>query len=80
MTFGLKFGKKRKQKLLICCAEVIYNLFLLLLRRQFRHLGRHGRRGHAELIISSECAITDIPKHEPPAPPAGDMGGMGGMY
>ncbi|MDD4011071.1 MAG: chaperonin GroEL [Sphaerochaetaceae bacterium] len=33
----------------------------------------------AELILTSECAITDIPEKEPAAPPAGMDGGMGGM-
>ncbi|NCD05183.1 MAG: chaperonin GroEL [Spirochaetia bacterium] len=34
----------------------------------------------AQLILTTECAITDIPQPEAPmAPPAGGMGGMGGM-
>jgi chaperonin GroEL len=35
----------------------------------------------AQLILTTECAITDIPEPEAPmAPPAGGgMGGMGGM-
>ena len=35
----------------------------------------------ASLLLTTECAITDIPEKNPaPAMPAGDMGGMGGMY
>ncbi|ULQ59354.1 chaperonin GroEL [Brucepastera parasyntrophica] len=35
----------------------------------------------ASLLLTTECAITDIPEKNPPAAPAGgDMGGMGGMY
>jgi chaperonin GroEL len=34
----------------------------------------------ASLLLTTECAITDLPSPEPPAPPAGGgMGGMGGM-
>ena len=35
----------------------------------------------ASLLLTTECAITDIPEPTP-APPmgGGDMGGMGGMY
>jgi chaperonin GroEL len=34
----------------------------------------------ASLLLTTECAITDIPeKKEPPAMPGGGMGGMGGM-
>ncbi len=35
----------------------------------------------ASLLLTTECAVTDIPEKEPPAPPApgGGMGGMGGM-
>jgi len=34
----------------------------------------------ASLLLTTECAITDLPEKNPPAMPAGDMGGMGGMY
>jgi chaperonin GroEL len=34
----------------------------------------------AGLLLTTECAITDIPEKNPPAPAGGDMGGMGGMY
>ncbi|HZK19491.1 MAG TPA: chaperonin GroEL [Treponemataceae bacterium] len=36
----------------------------------------------AGLLLTTECAIADIPEPEAPAPPAGagGMGGMGGMY
>ncbi len=36
----------------------------------------------AGLLLTTECAVTDIPEKNPPAPmPGGDgMGGMGGMY
>ena len=35
----------------------------------------------ASLLLTTECAITDILEKNPvPAMPAGDMGGMGGMY
>ncbi|MBE6344171.1 MAG: chaperonin GroEL [Spirochaetaceae bacterium] len=34
----------------------------------------------ASLLLTTECAITDIPEKNPPAPPAGGMGGMDGMY
>jgi chaperonin GroEL len=35
----------------------------------------------AGLLLTTECAITDIPeKKEPPAMPGGGMGGMDGMY
>ena len=35
----------------------------------------------ASLLLTTECAITDIPEKNPaPVMPAGDMGGMGGMY
>ena len=35
----------------------------------------------ASLLLTTECAITDIPEKNPaPTMPAGDMGGMGGMY
>ena len=34
----------------------------------------------AELILSSECSITDIPEKEPQAPAGGMNPGMGGMY
>ncbi|MGD1816892.1 MAG: chaperonin GroEL [Pleomorphochaeta sp.] len=33
----------------------------------------------AQLILTTECAITDIPAPEAPAAPAPGMGGMGGM-
>lgn len=33
----------------------------------------------ASLLLTTECAVTDIPKPEAPAMPAGGMGGMGGM-
>ncbi len=33
----------------------------------------------AGLLLTTECAITDIPEKNPPAPAGGDMGGMGGM-
>jgi chaperonin GroEL len=37
----------------------------------------------AGLLLTTECAITDLPEKEPPAPPmppgGGGMGGMGGM-
>ena len=34
----------------------------------------------ASLLLTTECAITDLPEKNTPAMPAGDMGGMGGMY
>ncbi|MCQ2593795.1 MAG: chaperonin GroEL [Treponemataceae bacterium] len=34
----------------------------------------------ASLLLTTECAITDIPEKNPPAMPAGGMGGMDGMY
>lgn len=36
----------------------------------------------AGLLLTTECAITDLPEKNPPAAPMGDggMGGMGGMY
>lgn len=36
----------------------------------------------AGLLLTTECAITDLPEKNPPATPMGDggMGGMGGMY
>ncbi|MBO8451099.1 MAG: chaperonin GroEL [Spirochaetes bacterium] len=34
----------------------------------------------AGLLLTTECAITDLPEKNPPAPPAGGMGGMDGMY
>ena len=35
----------------------------------------------ASLLLTTECAITDIPEKNPaPVMPAGEMGGMGGMY
>ena len=35
----------------------------------------------AALLLTTECAITDLPEKEQAAPaPAGGMGGMGGMY
>ncbi|MDI9387456.1 MAG: chaperonin GroEL [Spirochaetota bacterium] len=35
----------------------------------------------ASLLLTTECAITDIPEPTPPMPMGGgDMGGMGGMY
>jgi chaperonin GroEL len=33
----------------------------------------------ASLLLTTECAITDIPEKKEPAMPAGGMGGMGGM-
>ncbi|HHU37545.1 MAG TPA: chaperonin GroEL [Treponema sp.] len=33
----------------------------------------------AGLLLTTECAITDIPEKNPPSAPGGDMGGMGGM-
>ncbi|NCB01654.1 MAG: chaperonin GroEL [Spirochaetia bacterium] len=33
----------------------------------------------ASLILTTECAITDLPSNEPAAAPGGGMGGMGGM-
>ena len=33
----------------------------------------------ATMLLTTECAITDIPKEEAPAPAAPGMGGMGGM-
>jgi chaperonin GroEL len=35
----------------------------------------------AQLILTTECSITDIPSNDMPAMPAGNpgMGGMGGM-
>jgi chaperonin GroEL len=34
----------------------------------------------ASLLLTTECAITDLPeKKEAPAMPGGGMGGMGGM-
>ena len=39
-----------------------------------------GQKKSAGLLITTECAITDIPeKKEAPAMPGGGMGGMGGM-
>ena len=34
----------------------------------------------ASLLLTTECAITNIPEKHPPAGPSPDMGGMGGMY
>lgn len=34
----------------------------------------------ASLLLTTECAITDLPEKNPPSPPAGGMGDMGGMY
>ena len=35
----------------------------------------------ASLLLTTECAITDLPEKNPPMmPPAGGMGGMDGMY
>lgn len=34
----------------------------------------------ASLLLTTECAITDLPEKNPPAAPAGGMGGMDGMY
>lgn len=34
----------------------------------------------ASLLLTTECAITDLPEKNPPAPPAPGMGDMGGMY
>lgn len=34
----------------------------------------------ASLLLTTECAITDLPEKNPPPPPAGGMGDMGGMY
>ena len=35
----------------------------------------------ASLLLTTECAITDLPEKNPPAAPAGGgMGDMGGMY
>ena len=34
----------------------------------------------ASLLLTTECAITNIPEKHAPAAPAPDMGGMGGMY
>ena len=36
----------------------------------------------AGLLLTTECAITELPEKEapaPPMPPGGGMGGMGGM-
>ena len=33
----------------------------------------------ASLLLTTECAITDIPEKKDPLPPGGGMGGMGGM-
>ena len=33
----------------------------------------------ASLLLTTECAITDLPEKNPPAMPAGGPGGMGGM-
>jgi len=39
-----------------------------------------GQKKSAGLLLTTECAITDIPeKKEAPAMPGGGMGGMGGM-
>jgi len=39
-----------------------------------------GQKKSASLLLTTECAITDIPeKKEAPAMPGGGMGGMGGM-
>ena len=34
----------------------------------------------ASLLLTTECAITDLPEKNPPMPPVGGMGGMDGMY
>jgi len=34
----------------------------------------------ASLLLTTECAITNLPEKHAPAAPAPDMGGMGGMY
>ena len=34
----------------------------------------------ASLLLTTECAITDLPEKNPPVPPAPGMGDMGGMY
>jgi len=34
----------------------------------------------ASLLLTTECAITDLPEKNPLMPPAGGMGGMDGMY
>ena len=34
----------------------------------------------ASLLLTTECAITDLPEKNPPAPSAPGMGDMGGMY
>ena len=34
----------------------------------------------ASLLLTTECAITNIPEKHAPAAPGPDMGGMGGMY
>jgi chaperonin GroEL len=33
----------------------------------------------AGLLLTTECAVTDIPEKKAPAPAGGGMGGMGGM-
>ena len=40
-----------------------------------------GQKKSAGLLLTTECAITDIPekKDAPPMPGGGGMGGMGGM-
>ena len=34
----------------------------------------------AGTLLTTECAITDLPEKNPPVPPAPGMGDMGGMY
>jgi chaperonin GroEL len=35
----------------------------------------------ASLLLTTECAVTDLPeKNSPPPMPGGGMGGMDGMY
>ena len=34
----------------------------------------------ASLLLTTECAITNLPEKNAPAVPGPDMGGMGGMY
>ena len=34
----------------------------------------------AEMVLTTESLVADLPEPPAPAAPAGDMGGMGGMY
>ena len=34
----------------------------------------------AEMVLTTESLVADLPEPPAPAAPAGDVGGMGGMY